>query len=105
MKAGVLNEVVEIYSPKVQKNKFNEDFEEWEYKLKTRANVIHDSGSRDNDNGEIFYSHIKTLQLRHYVKIDSFDRVKWRDSFYRILDIEPNRQLMMQTIKIELIND
>lgn len=105
MKAGLLEEIIKIITPTTIKNEYGEEIETWEDKYKTRARLIHNSGNRSNTNGEIFYTHNKTLQVRHYVPVNSYDRIEWNNQLYRILDIEPNKQQMMLTITIELIND
>lgn len=105
MRAGLLTEQIEIIKNVITANDFGEETEEWIPKYKTRARLVHDGGDRTIINGEIFYSHAKTFQIRYYVPVDDFDRIVWENKIYRILNIEPDKNKQNKTIKAELIND
>lgn len=105
MRAGLLKEIITIQSSTLFKNSYGEEKETWFDKCTTRARLIHDSGSRQTTNNEIFYSHRKTLQIRPYIKVDDFDKILWNGKEYRVIDIEPNKEQQMQIITIEEIND
>jgi len=105
MRAGLLKELIQIITPQLEINDFGEQTTEWVNKYETRARLIHTNGGRVNSNGEIFYSHMKTFEVREYVPIDDFDRIVWNDKQYRILDIEPDDDQMKKIIRVELVND
>lgn len=105
MRAGLLKEKIDIITPEITTNDFGEQTTEWQTKYSTRARLIHTSGNRIEPNGEIFYSHMKTLEVRDYVPVDDFDRIVWNEKQYRILDIEPDESQKKKIIKVELIND
>ena len=105
MRAGLLTEQIEIISPEVSTNDFGEETTEWVTAYTTRARLGHNSGGRMNENNEIFYSAIKTFQIRDYVPINDYCRIVWKDRQYRILDIEPDKVQQQLTIKTELVND
>ena len=105
MRAGLLKEKIDIITPKIATNDYGEQTTEWELKYPTRARLIHTSGNRIEPNGEIFYSHMKTLEVRSYVPVDDFDRIIWNEKQYRILDIEPDEGQMKKIIRVELVND
>lgn len=105
MRAGLLKEKINIITPELTTNDYGEQTTEWLLKYSTRARLIHNSGNRIEPNGEVFYSHIKTFEIRDYVPVDDFDRIIWNDKQYRILDIEPNEEQMKKIIKVELVND
>lgn len=105
MRAGLLTEEIEIIENVVTVNDFGEETEEWVSKYKTKARLVHDGGDRTIINGEIFYSNAKTFQVRYYVPIDDFDRIKWDNKIYRVRNIEPDKKKMNKTIKAELVND
>ncbi len=105
MRAGLLKEQIEIKSPVIVKNDYGEQTTEWESKYTTRARLIHTSGGRAITNDEVFYGHIKTLEVRQYVPVDDFDRIIWNNKEYRVLDIEPDESQMKKIIRIELVND
>ena len=91
MRAGLLNESIEILSSVVSTNDFGEETTEWVTSYTTRARLVHNGGGRTNENGEVFYASMKVFQIRDYVPIDDFCRILWNDRVYRILDIEPDK--------------
>lgn len=105
MRAGLLTEQIEIWSKQLTVNDYGEEVEDWIKTYQTRARLVHDGGSRVVSNDEILFTHSKTFQIRQYVPINELDRIFWNGKFYRILNIEPDRVQMNQTIKTELIND
>lgn len=105
MNAGSLTEVIGIYSPHIFKNEVGEQETEYILKYTTKANKINVSGSRDLENHEVTYNYIKTFEIRIYNNVDEFDRIKYKDKFYRILNIDTNRELQKITIQTELVNE
>lgn len=105
MDAGSLKERIEIYKTTLTKNEVGEEQNDWVLKTETRSKVTNNSGSRNEENNEIVYNYIKTFEVRSYVDISEFDRIKWDGKFYRILNIDINKEYQKQIIQTELIND
>lgn len=105
MIAGKLTERIEIYSPQITINEVGEQATEYVLKYSTKASVIHKSGSRNIENDEVVYNSSKTFEVRIYLNVDEFDRIKWQNKFYRILDIDTNKELQKITIQAELVNE
>lgn len=105
MRAGLLTEPIEIYEKLITRNEFGEEAEQWQLKYSTKARLVHDGGSRVIQNDEVFFAHSKTFQVRDYVPVGEYDKIKWDSKYYRILNIEPDKKLMNKTIKTELIDD
>ena len=105
MKAGLLNEVIYVYSPTVIKDEYGQEKTIWSEKCKTRARLKHDNGDRAIENNEVVFNHTKTFEVRRYVQVADTDRIYWNNQKFRILNIEPDRVLQSQIIKTELIND
>lgn len=106
MRAGTLQEVIEIYRSTITKNQYGEEVTEWNLIKTTRAKLDHTSqNTRGLTNDEVTYIYTKTLTVRFYIDIQEFDRIKWNNQYYRILDITPNKKLQQKEIKIELINE
>jgi SPP1 family predicted phage head-tail adaptor len=105
MRAGLLTEPIEIYEKVLQNNQYGEQTEEWVLKYSTKARLVHDGGSRVIQNDEVFFAHTKTFQVRYYVPVEDYDKIKWDGKYYRILNIEPDKMMMNKTIKTELIDD
>jgi head-tail adaptor len=105
MLAGLLNEPITIIESALTTNDYGEEEQEWVEKYTTRARLVHDYGSRSQTNSEIFYTSTKTFQVRYYVPVTVFDRIIWNSLTYRIIDIEPSKEMMNLTIKAELVNE
>lgn len=105
MTAGQLTEKIKILQPKSSKNFIGEQVETWEVTEETRAKVIFNSMNRSIENKEIFYSNFRTFEVRSYIKLKSNFRIEWQERRYRILSIEPNKDLQKIIIETELINE
>lgn len=105
MRAGTLTEMVTILAPKVVINEVGEQSTEYIPRLNTKGKVDYNSGNRTIENNEVVFNYIKTFRLRYYITITESDRLQWNDRQYRILSIEPNRQLQELIITAELIHD
>lgn len=106
MRAGLLTKVITILSPETTINEFGEQVQEYKFKYKTRARVLHDNGSRDIVNGEIFYPYRKSFDVRSYVPVTEFDIIEFEGHQYRIITID-NRieHTNDKVIVAELINN
>lgn len=105
MNAGKLTERIEIFTPKITKNDVGEQATDYVLKQSTKAHIQHNRGSRDIENNEVVYNCNKTFEVRIYVGVAEFDRIKWDNKFYRILDIDTNKELQQITITTELVNE
>jgi len=105
MRAGLLTEPIQIIENEIVVNDFGEETSEWVLKYETKARVVHDGGTRTNENDEIYYTGLKTFEVRFYVPITDFDRIVWNGTTYRILNIDPNKEKQKLTIRAEKVND
>lgn len=105
MKAGLLKEKVYIYKPLVTKTDFGDTKVTYELSYTTRAGVLWNSGSRENENNEIFFAQNKTFIIRRYVPITEQCRIKYENKYYRVLSIEPNKKYHNLTVETTLINE
>lgn len=105
-RSGLLNEIINIYSPTSTVNEFGEKVQTYSLSYRTRAKVDHNSGLRDNQNNEVFYTYQKTFTVRSYVPINEFDQVDYNGKRYRILTIEDRtKDYNDKQIITELINE
>lgn len=93
MRAGRLNEIVEIWRSNVTVNEYGERDEEDMYVCKTRAAVRNTSGGRTEPNNEIFYSYSYEFILRSYIPVVDTDRIKWQGKFYLINSLQKRREM------------
>lgn len=103
--AGKLKEIIEIYSNTITKDEYGQEVETKVLKCSTKADLKHTNGNRELENSEIVHNYNKTLTVRYYVDVDDYDIIKWENKFYRVIDIEPNRDYQFKTITMEKIND
>ena len=103
--AGRLKEIVEIYSNTITKDEYGQDVEQRVLKCSTRVDLKHNNGNRQLENSEIVHNYNKTIVVRYYVDVEDYDLIKWNNVFYRVLDVEPNREYQFKTITMEKIND
>ena len=105
MRAGLLTRPITILTPKTTINEFGEQVQEYEFKYKTRARVLHDNGSRDIVNGEIFYPYKKSFNVRSYVPINEFDIIEFEGHQYRVVTIDNRIEKTNDKLVVtELIN-
>ena len=105
-RAGLLTKIIKILTPTTTVNEYGEQIQEYNLKYTTRARVLHDSGSRTNENGEIFYPYQKTFNIRSYVPITEFDLIEFESKRYRVITIENRIEDQNDKLVItELINE
>ncbi len=105
MKAGILKEKIEIWEPQVTTTDYGDTKIDYVLFYTTRANVQYNSGSRVNENSEVFYPTNKTFIVRHYVPVREPMRIKFEDKFYQISSIVPNKYYNDKVIYSELVNE
>lgn len=105
MRAGLLNEVIEILTPTIVKNSYGEETTTWSPKCKTRASVLHKAGGKRISNDDIIVDYTKTIQVRYYIDVDEYDRILYDGKLYQILDIESDRHLQCKTLNIKQLHE
>lgn len=105
MRAGLLNEVIEILTPTIVKNNYGEETTTWISKCKTRASVLHKAGGKRISNDDIIVDYTKTIQVRYYIDVDEYDRILYDGNLYQILDIESDRHLQCKTLNIKQLHE
>jgi head-tail adaptor len=105
MQSGLLNELIEIYKPVIDKNEYGEQVQVYVKFKETKAQVIYNSGNRSTSNNEIVFNYYQTFKIRRYHEIMENYQIKYKGKFYRILSIEDIRQYNHKVITTELINE
>ena len=105
MRSGLLTEQIKILRPEITRNAFGEQEEEYKDHYTTKARVLHNSGRRSVENGEILHSYEKTVEVWKYVDVVETDFIELDGKQYRILSIEDDKTQQKKIITIELIND
>lgn len=105
MKAGILKENIEIYEPVTVTTDFGNTTQTWQRVYTTRAAVLHNGGTRLNQNDEIFYPNNKTFIVRHYVPVVEKMRIHFQGKKYQITSIIPNKWYNDKEIYTTLVNE
>lgn len=108
MLAGLLTETISLYRPVKREDKFGKStkIDYIPYIEKTRARVIDNKGTRTNENNEIIYVFNVTFVIRGYHKIDNYMRIKWKNNFYKIINISPATSHINEIqIEAQIINE
>lgn len=105
MKAGILKENIEIYEPVTVTTDFGNTTQTWQRFYTTRAAVMHNGGTRLNQNDEIFYPNNKTFIVRHYVPVVEKMRIHYQGKKYQITSIIPNKYFNDKEIYTTLVNE
>ena len=105
MKAGLLNQRIAVKRKSVVEGTYT-DKEVWNEVFQTWASVEHDSGNREVQNKEIFYSDFVTFSIRDYHEVMDEDHIVWDGREYRIVNIFHNNESTYREIvlKTELVN-
>ena len=105
MRSGLLTEQIKVLRPEITRNAFGEQEEEYKDHYTTKARVLHNSGRRSVENGEILHSYEKAVEVWKYVDVVETDFILLDGKQYRILSIEDDKTQQKKIITIELIND
>lgn len=108
MRSGRLKSFIIIEELKTLTNEYGEEQSTiYTEKIRTRADVVNDSGSRVEDNGEIFYAYTKTFILWDYFDsiLGEFDRIIYKDKPYKIITKELVKEDKLLYVKTELMNE
>ena len=105
MQAGLLREKITFYQlVKVKTETGSEDNTYVKYH-DCRARVTYSGGDRENENGDIFFSHHVIFEIRQGLGFDELYRIEWKGRPYRIECIEDNRHNQSIKITTSLINE
>ena len=102
--AGLLNEVIEVWREVKTKNEYGANKIEYQKAYSTRAKVTHNSGVKEINEHELLTHYEKTFTVRFYHDIKDTDRIKWYDTFYQVLSVEPDRDKQHKIVEAEKVN-
>lgn len=104
MRAGLLKEVIEVFSPVVNTNDFGEQTTIYNHSHTYRARILHRTHGRENMNGDVVYPNSHELQVRIYTDINDYDIILFQNHYYR-LSTAPivDKESQSKTLTIEQI--
>lgn len=108
MRSGRLKHFIIIEELKTLTNEYGEEQSTiYTEKIRTRADVVNDGGSRIEDNGEIFHAYTKTFILWDYFDnlLGEFDRIIYKGKPYKVITKELVKEDKLLYVKTELMNE
>ena len=105
MFAGQYNEIIKIFKTIETVNDYGEREITTQLDYNTRAKAEETSGSRQNENNEIVYDHLKTFYVRSYVPILDTSIIEFDGKKWRVITIEKRKEHNDIKIVTELINE
>lgn len=105
MMAGQFSEPIKVYDIQESTNEFGEVESVYQYHCSTRAKIDTTTGSRTNENDEIFYTHNKVIYVRSYVPVHDKSMIEYDSKRYRVINIENRKDYNDKVINLELINE
>ena len=100
-----MKEKITILKPRVETTPTGAQKMIYENFYETRTHVMNNSGSRENNSGEVFYSNNKTFIVRSYVPVNEHMIIVYNQDKYKILSIDPNIWFGNLEIQTEKINE
>lgn len=104
MRAGLLNELVEVWKPEVT-NQHGEQVTDYSFTFRCKARVLSANRSRSQEMGEVYYPMTRTIEVRMYQQIGDYDRIVMRGRTYRILSVEIDRSQQCKRMELEEVNE
>ena len=105
MRAGLLEEHIKILEPVIIKSDTGTETTTYQVKYQCRARKTYTGGDRENQNGDIVFTHHITFEIRRFYDFDELCRIEWDGQEYRILCIEKDKHNQSIKITTDLIND
>ena len=105
MFAGQFNEIIKIYKSIETINEYGEREITTQLDYTTRAKVEETSGTRQNENNEIVYDHLKTFYTRSYVPVTDTSIIEFDGRKWRVISIDRRKEHNDIKIVAELINE
>lgn len=105
MNAGLMTEIITFLAPEIEKTETGSEMTVYKPVHTCRARMTFTGGDRVNENGDIFYVHHITFEIRRGLAFNELYRIERAGRQYRILSIEESRPNQSIIIKTDLIND
>lgn len=105
MRAGLLTEKIKFYRLVTVKTETGSEYNTYVIDHECRARKTYNGGDRENENGDIFFTHHVNFEIRRGYDFDELYRIEWDGDMYRILCIEKDRHNQSIRITTEKVND
>lgn len=105
MRAGPLYDKIDILHLVSERNEYGEQVDKYKKCCSTRAQIVHNSGNKNDVNHETDYTYTKTFIVRSYVPIKEFDRIGYKEHMWNVISIEDDRIMNNKTVIATIVNE
>lgn len=106
MESGLLKDKILFQRQTVTTDEYGHEITTYTDAFETRADVVWNNGNRIVSNEEIFYENTVSFIVRYYSPVEDTMRIKYQDKLYRIISINPDKEIYYRKIIIaQLINE
>lgn len=104
MRAGLLNELIDVVRRTTATDKFGAVVETWADALTgLHASVSYNQSGFGVSQGEAVYTQVVTFRIRYNDGVQEYDRIRWQGRLYRLQAIDRYRHDGYMLLKCELI--
>lgn len=104
MNSATLRKPIQIYRLETKTTEYGTIEAEYVLHYSTRANILFESQTQVNTNGEVFYPSTRMFIVRSYVDVVEQDRIRWDDKWWKITSINENEYYGNIEIRTTLVN-
>jgi SPP1 family predicted phage head-tail adaptor len=105
MRAGLLDEIIDIYSLITEKSDYGQTINTYVSSYNTKARVQRNTGFRSVQNDEKWHGYDIQFTVRYYVPITFTDQIHFQNEIYRIISIIKDRESNSIIIEAERVNE
>lgn len=105
MDAGALDTRIDILHLVSTRNEYGEQKDAYMKACSTKAQVISNSGNKQDQNYETDYVYTKTFVMRSYVPCKEWDRILYKDKMWNVISVDEDRIMNNKTIVATLVNE
>ena len=100
MESGLLKDKILFQRQTVTTDEYGHEITTYTDAFETRADVVWNNGNRIVSNEEIFYENTVSFIVRYYSPVEDTMRIKYQDKLYRIISINPDKEIYYRKIII-----
>ena len=105
MRAGLLNQPIEIYKPSVTVNEVGEQVTTYILYRETKARIVYNRQSVGNYNGDVTAPVQKQIEVRIYNDVTEYDRILLGGRYYVVTEVETDEQTRCKRVTITEVNE
>lgn len=105
MRAGLLDETIELYARSVEKSEYGDTNITYIKYCTTKAKVYKNTGFRVNQNNEEFFGSNFQFTVRFYIPVSYTDQIHFQGYIYRVTSILKDKTSNSIVVETERVNE